>query len=75
MAELTLTVSAGLTLRGQVRRELKRSAWAAGLTIDIDEDKGLLESVMRVRVAGPDDVVVAYQAAVERWGRRLGAMA
>lgn len=66
----TFPLTAGLAVRGQVRRELRSSAALWGLTLSLQEDKGFLESLFIVTVTGPQSVVEAYLVAIQQWVRQ-----
>lgn len=70
---LTLTFEAGMIVRGQIKRELTRAAWEAGLSIEIEEERGFFVSVMRFRVSGDGRRLIAFKAAVEQWAAKLEA--
>ena len=47
-----LTISAGLFIRGNIISEIKNKAFPLGISISVDEDKGLLESSYRIMLTG-----------------------
>lgn len=57
--------------RGQVTRDLKYAAWANGIEINIEEDKGFLSSVLKVSLNGPYRLINAYYKGVEQWAHSL----
>ncbi len=71
MGRLRFPVEAGAAIRGTVKRSIMSGAWSHGLEVEVEEDKGFLESVYRFTVTGPDDRVLAFKARLETWMRNL----
>lgn len=70
MAKFTFSISVGALVRGQVRREIKRYCFEHKFDVDVDEDKGLFESLLNVTMYVPDRQVNAVQADFKEWMER-----
>ena len=72
-ARLYYPIEAGLTVRGQVKRNILGAAHTYGLRVAVKEDKGLLESLYRFTFVGPEAPVRAFHAALQTWAKDVGA--
>jgi hypothetical protein len=57
-------VRAGLLIRGEVRSEIRRLAFKRDVELDLDEDKGWIESDFMVRLRGRHRDVRAIMSSV-----------
>lgn len=55
MAQITFNSEAGAFVRGRLKRVLRQYAWDRGYEISIQEDKGLFDSLLRVKLTLPDE--------------------
>lgn len=56
------TLEAGALVRGEARRAIRAKAYALGLSIHIEEDRGWLESQFYGEVCGSEVAVAAFMA-------------
>jgi len=56
-AEARFQIEAGRLIRGIVRRQVESACWSLGLTCDVRESKGFLESLYLFTVAGDETAV------------------
>lgn len=71
MGQLTFQASAGVLIRGQVRRALRSYAFERGYKLTIEEDKGMLESLLLVKLDLPDSKVEQAKRELQAWSRQL----
>ena len=65
---LRFPFSAGIGIRGQIKRRLKSAAWACGFDIEFEEEKGLLSSEYRVTVTGGTaEELMKFSNSIDRW--------
>jgi hypothetical protein len=69
MADLTFTMTAGLLVRGQVKREIQKYCWENDIILQTEEAKGLFESVLHFRLTAADMVLVEASRNLKRWIR------
>lgn len=62
MAYLKFTATAGIVIRNGLVQMLKNSAFNKGLKIQIEEDRGWLQSNYRIIVEGNEKEVLEFQA-------------
>jgi hypothetical protein len=68
MATLELTITAGLLIRGRIKREIQRYCWEHDIILEINEAKGWLESVMHFKMTTDDDTRIQSAARdMQRW--------
>lgn len=72
-AELRFPITAGVLVRGQVIAKIKHAAFLRGLKIDVEEDKGLLESTYKVTVRGEESELKGFKKIIEGWLGDIGA--
>lgn len=71
MGKLKLGLEAGLLVRGTMIRSLKRYCFMHDLEIQIDEDKGLLDSAYRITITGDDNVVRQAKRDLGSWIKKI----
>ena len=64
---ITFTLKVGALIRGQVRRSIKRYCFERGYGLSIDEDKGLLGSLLMVTLIVPDSDIRQVTDDLEQW--------
>lgn len=72
-ARLLWPIEAGLTSRGRVRRAFLGTAYTYGLHVKVQEDMGLLASLYRFTVVGPEAHVRSFDQGFRDWARSVGA--
>jgi hypothetical protein len=60
-----LTTTAGMAIRGQLKREITKAAWRYGLEVHVEEAKGLLESTYRFTFRGTN--ARRFASVCKRW--------
>ena len=65
--------SAGALVRGQIKRELERAAFDAGVDVKIQSFGGWLSTDYGVTVSGDEKKVQAYTATVTDWMKQIGS--
>jgi len=65
------TIDAGLFIRGQLRRDLKKVLHVHFPEHSIEEDKGFLGSTFYIRARGNVDKLKILNKALEDWEKRL----
>lgn len=60
-ASWRIEITAGLLSRGAIRRAIKSLAFEYSLELDLQEDKGWLESLFLLSVRGPGYDVLSFQ--------------
>ena len=68
MARATGTIRAGALVRGDLRTFLEVLR-LNGLTVEVVEQKGWLDSSFALAIEGEDDQVAAAVEALRQWGR------
>lgn len=72
MSQIEFTATAGLMVRGSLRREIQEYCFLHGLFCNIQEDKGLFQSLYKFTVAGPErDIndLISILKEIERSGK------
>lgn len=69
--EIRFTPVVGSLIRGAFRNHLETLAFRLCLNIDIQENKGLLDSTFMVRVSGPTDTVNLFENAFNEYRSRI----
>jgi hypothetical protein len=64
-------IDAGVLVRRQIAREVKTAAMDYGVSCELEEDKGLLDSRLFFTTKGEAEKVVAFQQAIENWIKQL----
>ena len=59
------TLSLGVFVRKSVISQIKSTAFMQGVTLEIEEDKGFLESAYRVKMTGKRSIVTKICAAIK----------
>lgn len=67
MATLKGSLQVGIIRRGAVRAELKKYAQTAGIKVELDEERGLLGSVIFYEFTGSDEQMMQAEADIIRW--------
>ena len=67
MGQLKFRYTAGILIRGQIRRELERICFDYNLELNINESKGFLDTECFVQIKGDDSVLASLSPAIENW--------
>ena len=74
MARVSFTYTAGVLIRGAIRREITSSAWAHGIDVTFEEEKGWLDSALRVRATHENEILLdSWARGVQSYLRRCAA--
>ena len=71
MAYIKTSMTAGMAVRGTIKRRLKEYCFNRGLKLDIQEDKGFLESLLLIKIEGTKDKLLKAMPELERWFREI----
>jgi hypothetical protein len=69
--EVSFTATVGATKRGQFKRAMRAYCWSNRYELQIDEDKGRLESVLRFRLTVPSAEATNVSRELNAWLREL----
>ena len=65
--ELKFSLAVGALVRREVIKKIKDVAFQMDLKINVEEDKGLVESTYRITVRGEYDAVKTFKAVIDGW--------
>lgn len=74
-ATITLSVRARVPWRGKIRREITGYCWAHHCEIDVSEDRGWFESVMRFVIRVPQREVPEVAKALSAYAEHINQRA
>jgi hypothetical protein len=67
LATLKFSLVAGLLIRGTIRRGLKLLAFSHDIDLEIEEERGLIESVFLIKGEGENEKTRQFIEAVKSW--------
>lgn len=70
-AQVVFNCNAGALVRGQLRRAVKQYAWEHGYELEVEEDKGLFESLFRFTLDVPDNQGKQAYADIAAWIKEI----
>lgn len=63
---LKMTLEVGALIRGDLRRLLKNMAFTTGVELNLEEDKGFLDSNFRILVKGEEPKLLLFKNKLEK---------